>query len=151
MRILGVDHGGRRIGLAITDPLGIAAHPLDVLSVKTDAEAVEAIRRVVREREVERIVVGLPLNMDGSEGAQARAARRFAGMLREALGTPVEMQDERLTTAAAERALLEADLSRARRTRRRDAVAAQVLLQTYLLRRGRPQESEPPEDDAEGQ
>lgn len=135
MRILGVDHGERRIGLAVTDMLGLTAQPLKTLSVRDPEEAIAHLRQIVRDLAVERIVVGLPLNMDGTEGPQAAAARAFAARLREELPVPVEMQDERLTSAFAERAMLEADLSRARRRKRLDALAAQRLLQTYLERR----------------
>lgn len=136
MRILGVDHGERRIGLAISDMLGIVAQPLGVLNVTSPAEAVELIRKVTQENAVERIVVGLPLNMDGSEGAQAKAARQFASLLKDELSAPVDMQDERLSTVRAERAMLDADMTRAKRERRRDKMAAQFILQAYLDRRG---------------
>lgn len=135
MRILGVDHGERRIGLAISDILGIVAQPLGILNVTSLTEAVELIRKATQENAVERIVVGLPLNMDGSEGAQAKAARQFASLLQDELSVPVDMQDERLSTARAERAMLGADMTRAKRERRRDKMAAQFILQAYLDRR----------------
>jgi putative Holliday junction resolvase len=137
MRILGLDHGRKRIGLAISDELGVAAHALRTLTVSDPEEAIEDIRQVVREKEVERIIVGLPLNMDGSEGPQAHEARHFARLLGERLALAVELQDERLSTVRAERALLEGDLTRAKREQRRDKMAAQFVLQVYLDRRRR--------------
>ncbi len=135
MRILGVDHGERRIGLAISDILGVVAQPLETLRVNTTSEAVQLIRKAVRENAVERIVVGLPLNMDGSEGPQAKAARHLASLLKDDLSLPVEMQDERWSTVRAEKAMLDADMTRAKREKRRDRMAAQFILQAYLDRR----------------
>lgn len=131
-RVLGIDFGEKRIGLAISDPLGSAAHPLEVVERHGIEDAIEHIGEVARRRRVNKIVMGLPLNMDGSVGPQARRVRRFASRLRRALGVDVAFWDERLTSAEAERALLAADQRRARRRAVRDAVAAAVLLQGYL-------------------
>lgn len=132
MRILGIDYGERRIGLAISDPLGMMAHQLDIITVESDDDALAQLRKIVDEREVDKLVVGLPINMNGTEGPQAESARAFAVKLEAGLGLPVEMQDERLTTVRAERAMLDADMTRKRRGKRRDRMAAQFLLQTYL-------------------
>ena len=135
MRILGVDYGERRIGLALSDMLGLTAQPLRTLRVQTPAEGVEQIRTAVQENAVERIVVGLPLNMDGSEGPQAVATREFAALLKNELSVPVDMQDERLSTVRAERTMIGADMTRAKREKQRDKMAAQFILQAYLDRR----------------
>jgi len=131
-RILGVDYGEKRIGVASGDAeLGIAT-PLDVLTVHNDGEAVKAVKKVCGETGAEKVVVGLPVNMDGSEGPAATGALAFADKLRNVLSIPVEMWDERLSTRIAERVLLDADVSRAKRRRVRDKLAAQVILQGYM-------------------
>lgn len=138
-RILAVDYGTVRIGLALSDPSGFLAQSLDVLRRKSDEDAVAKIATIVDERDVHEVVVGLPLNMNGSEGEKATICRRFAQMLESELGKPVHMFDERLTTVAAQRTLIEQDVRRNKRKQVVDAVAATVLLQTYLDFRNRPQ------------
>lgn len=132
-RVLGVDLGERRIGLAISDEEGRFAFPAGHLKRSVLARDLEAIRELAATRGATRIVVGLPLRLDGSEGAGARAARDFARALRDATSLPVELVDERLTTRQAERALQEAP-SRTRRGRKQviDAMAAALLLRTWL-------------------
>lgn len=133
MRILGIDYGARRLGLAIGDTESGVATVLATLDRPRGGPAVlETLRNQCQERGVEAVVVGLPLNMDGSRGQQAEAASEFAERLRQELGLPVETWDERLTTAQAERALLAGDLSRKKRRSRRDRLAAQLILQSYL-------------------
>ena len=132
MRVLAIDYGRARIGLAISDPMGIIAQPLEVLKSRSRQDDIHYIRDLVAEREVERVVVGLPFNMDGTEGPQAAETRRFADDLAKVLNVPIDMWDERLTTFAAESAMLEADLSRAKRKQRRDMVAACMILRGYL-------------------
>lgn len=132
MRILGVDYGTVRIGLALSDPTGLLAQGLSVLQRKSDAAAVTEIVRIIRERDVNAVVVGLPRNMNGSYGEKAELCRVFADKIREACGLPVDLYDERLTTVAAERMLIGADVSRKKRKQVIDAVAATVLLQSYL-------------------
>jgi len=133
-RYLGIDHGRRRIGLAVSDEFGTLATPLATLpstvDVATDARNVID----VADREgVEILVVGLPLNMDGSEGPQAQACRAFADSLQaESPGRAVELWDERLSSFAADQVLDQTDLSPAKRKRRRDQIAAQIILQSYL-------------------
>jgi len=129
--ILAIDYGRSRIGLAISDPLGIAANPLESIKRKSDRQVVEAIERVIRERNVEIVVIGLPLNMDGSEGPMAMEVRQFAVGI-EALGVRIELWDERLSTRAAEAMLIQADLTRKKRKTVRDKVAAAWFLQAYL-------------------
>jgi len=138
MRILGIDYGDRRIGLAISDSGEMIAAGLPTLSrTGPSADVTEALRRLCREQGVERIVVGVPVNMDGSQGPRARLSIEFAQRLGQALGIEAETWDERLTTVQAERLMLGADLSREKRKQRRDRIAAQLLLQSYLDARRR--------------
>ena len=134
--ILAIDYGEKRLGLAISDVLEMSANPLETIRSKSDEMDLEAIGKVVEQRGVELIVVGLPLNMDGSEGPMAQAARLFAGKI-ESLGVPVETWDERLSSRAAEASLLEANLSRKKRKGLRDKVAAAWFLQAFLDSRSR--------------
>lgn len=138
MTVLALDLGERRIGVAGSDPLGLTGQPVGVIERSSLKEDIARIGEIVCARGASTIVVGLPLNMDGSEGPQAKRARRFASVLRRALEVEVELWDERLTTVQAERALLEADRSRAKRRLVRDGVAAALLLESYLeAHRGR--------------
>jgi putative Holliday junction resolvase len=132
VRALGIDLGERRIGIAASDALGVAAQPVAVLERESLAKDVAAIGRAAERRGARVIVVGLPLSMDGTAGPAARRARRFAGALRRELGMEVHLWDERLTTAEAERGLIEAGHRRSRRRELRDAVAAALILQGYL-------------------
>jgi putative Holliday junction resolvase len=129
-RILGVDFGRVRIGIAISDELGLLAHPLKTVS--SSKEAMKEIATVVREKDVERVVVGLPRHMDGRMGESAEEALALARKLRELLPCEVVTWDERLTTVAANRALRESG-QRTRESRKIvDQVAAQMILQGYL-------------------
>lgn len=129
---LAIDLGDRTIGLAVSDALGITAQGLDTLERHGGHRDLDALRAVCEEREVGRIVVGLPRNMDGSEGPRAAKSRAFARGLSEALELPVFLWDERLTTAEAERLLIAADVSRAKRAKVVDRLAAQLILQGWL-------------------
>jgi len=141
VRVLAVDPGTKRVGLAVSDPLGITANPIDSLAAEPGTTLAERIAAVARRREAEKVVVGLPRRMDGSEGPEAAAARRLADDIRRATRLPVSLYDERLTSAAAERALLEGGVGRARRRRLSDQVAAAMILRSFLdsegARRGR--------------
>lgn len=138
-RSLGVDFGVARIGLAISDDLGLLAHPLQTLDARQPQVAGEVLR-LAKEKNVATIVVGLPRHMNGSEGASASAARDFADQLQgaaAAAGLPelqVVLEDERLSTVAAARALREAGHRGGRHKGRVDQGAAQVILQTWLDR-----------------
>jgi len=133
LRVLGIDFGAKRLGLAIGDTATGVATALSTLERPSSEVALfEALRRLCAERGVEALVVGLPLNMNGSRGPQAVAASAFADRLREGLGLPVETWDERLSTAEVERALIAGGLSRKKRKGRRDRLAAQLILQSYL-------------------
>ncbi len=132
MRVLGLDLGSRRIGVAVSDPMGWTAQGLATIQRRSDQHAIDEIRRLVEELGVERIVVGLPRNMDGTIGPQARKVLAFAAMLRAALGLPVQSWDERLTTVAAQKSMTETRLSRSRRKLTVDRIAAQLILQGFL-------------------
>ncbi|RKH38580.1 Holliday junction resolvase RuvX [Corallococcus llansteffanensis] len=132
MRTFGLDYGTKTIGVAVSDGLGLTAQTVTTVrrtSLKAD---LAELSRLVKEHEVTRIVLGLPLNMNGSEGPRAEASRRFADVLGQSLGLPVELWDERLSTVAAQRTLLEADVSRAKRREVIDQLAAQFILQGWL-------------------
>lgn len=133
-RILAVDWGERRIGLAVCDPLGVLASGLPTLVVKGEGEAVARVADTVREHEVEELVVGLPLTLAGERGESARAAERFADRLREATGLAVHLFDERLTSALAQRRLHETGERVRNRKERVDEGAAVALLEGWLAR-----------------
>lgn len=128
--VLGVDLGSKRIGLAVSDPSGKVAMPLAVIDTdKTDF--FEEAARIVKEKGVSEIVVGLPLRLDGSEGPAAKAARETAAAFEERLGVEVHLVDERMTSVAANKAMAK-DLNSKKRRGRVDQVAAALMLQTYL-------------------
>jgi putative Holliday junction resolvase len=129
-----VDLGARRVGLALSDPARVVASGLETLLVRGLGDAVEQVAGVVKERGVARVVVGLPLNMNGSEGEKAKEARRFAEALDQASGTDVVLWDERLTSVQAmgELGRLRAGRSITRDKAAVDRVAATILLQSYL-------------------
>jgi putative Holliday junction resolvase len=129
---MGLDVGEKRIGVALSDPLGIIASALTVVGRKTEEAALKQIIELVRENEVERIVVGLPRSLDGSLGRQAQAVQSFVGLLEKGTQLSVVTWDERLSTVAAERALLEMGMKRDKRKKRRDSLAASFILQGYL-------------------
>ena len=131
MRILGIDHGNKRIGLAVSDALGMAAHGLPTLRHTSDQNTLAEIQQLVEEREIAEIVVGLPLNMDGSEGEQTEKVRAFAALLQQ-IGKPIHFLDERLTSERAHRTMSEAGLKRRKHKQHVDRMAAQFILQTYL-------------------
>ena len=133
---LGIDHGSKRIGLAVSDPGGKVALPAGTLESRGFERDLAAIRAIVEERQVERIVVGLPIHMDGRSGPQAEAARAFAERLAEELGLPVDTMDERWTTKEAERALRATGRKGKKKRAVIDSVAATILLRTYLEREG---------------
>lgn len=131
-RLLGVDYGERRIGLAISDPERRFAWPFRVHERKEPARDAEYFQRLIEEEKIDRIVVGLPIRMGGEEGQRAAEARAFGKWLHKVTGRPVVFWDERFTTAHAEQLLWGAGLTHKQRKARRDKVAAQIILQTYL-------------------
>ena len=132
MRILGLDVGDKRIGVALSDPLGILARALTVIERSKDNSEMAAILGLVEEHKAERIVVGLPLLMDGSIGEQAEKTRVFVKQLGQLTSIPIEMTDERLSTSIAEQLLRGAGKHRAQIKGIRDAAAAALTLQWYL-------------------
>jgi putative Holliday junction resolvase len=132
MRAMGLDVGTKTVGVAVADELGITAQGVTTVRRSNLKADLEALRAIVGNYGVTHAVVGLPLNMDGSEGPRAEASRSFAGLLEQRLGLTTELWDERLTTVAAERVLLEGDVSRQKRRQVIDQVAAQLILQGWL-------------------
>lgn len=135
VRVLAVDFGERRIGLAVSDESGRMVVPVGAILRSSDAQAVAAVTAAAREREVVRLVVGLARRGDGSEGERAVRTRNFARRLAEASGLPVDLQDEGLTSVAADEAILEAGGRRGDRSGARDAEAAAVILRDWLASR----------------
>lgn len=131
-RILGIDPGTKTVGVAVSDELLLAAHTLPSIPAHPVAKLLEAVNSLIRDYNVYEIVVGLPINMDGTMGSSAEAAQAFARALEALLPGGVRLIDERLTTVQAERTLLEADVSRAKRKGLRDRVAAVLILQSHL-------------------
>lgn len=136
-RILGVDWGQVRIGLAISDEAKIIAQGLATIKVISKKQVLQEIGRVVKKWEIEEIVVGVPRKMSGEWGEEARQVQEWAGVLEKEWGEKVTLWDERLSSAAAERSLLEGDLRRGKRKKLLDKTAAALILQNYLDYRGR--------------
>jgi len=131
MRVLGLDVGDKRIGVAISDPEEIIARPLTVISGNEGKSAIEAIAQLVEQYDVKLIIIGLPYSLNGSEGQQAEKVKSFVEMLSRSINTRIEFRDERLSTVAAQRLLSEAGRKRSRKSPRDDAAAA-FILQGYL-------------------
>ncbi len=132
MRIMGLDLGSKTVGVALSDPAGVIGQPLCVLRRTSTRTDIDRLVSLMRKNDVARVVVGVPRNMDGSPAASAPIVLRFIEALRTRASVPVVTWDERLSTVAAERALIEADVSRRRRRTVVDSVAASVILQGYL-------------------
>ncbi|MEE8331610.1 MAG: Holliday junction resolvase RuvX [Acidimicrobiia bacterium] len=130
-RVLGLDYGERRIGVAISDGLGLTAQPHSVIDL-AQMDLGKALAEIIAEYEIKRVVVGLPVSLSGSEGEVAARARAFAAEVADLTGLGVEMYDERFTSVEAERVLLDAGARRSRRKSVRDKLAASVMLQGYL-------------------
>ena len=136
-RILGLDVGSRRIGLAVSDPLGITAQGLETLHRKNKRQDFAHLDRVIQEYDVQEIVIGLPLRMSGVEGAQAEKIQAFAENLRKRFRLPVHLWDERLTSAEANRLLRSTELSIEKRGKAVDRMAAVLILQGWMESRSR--------------
>lgn len=132
MRVMGLDYGDRNIGVAVSDAFRWTAQGLTVVERRRDGGEVDVLAGLVKEHEVSEIVVGLPKNMNGSIGPRGDISIAFAEQLGQKLGIPVHLWDERLTTVAAERTLLEADVSRRKRKQVIDKMAATLILQNFL-------------------
>jgi len=129
---LGLDIGEKRIGVALSDPGGILASPLTIINRRDDKADTEAILDIVTQHQVGKIVVGLPLSMNGRAGRQAEQVENFTQELCQHIDIPVEYRDERLSTVSARRMMREGNSKRAGRKVRYDAVAAAIILQSYL-------------------
>lgn len=136
-RVLGLDVGSKRIGVAVSDLLGVTAQGLNTIHRQNKRLDFESLSKIIREYEVSEIVVGFPLRMSGAEGIQAEKMRRFADDLRERVRLPVHLWDERLSSAEANRLLRETDMSIRRRGQVVDQMAAVLILQSWMeSRRG---------------
>ncbi|HFI0619861.1 TPA: Holliday junction resolvase RuvX [Streptococcus suis] len=137
MRIMGLDVGSKTIGVAISDPLGFTAQGLEIIPIDEDKGefGLERLTELVEQYKVDKFVVGLPKNMNNTSGPRVEASQAYGDLLTERYKLPVDYQDERLTTVAAERMLIEqADISRGKRKKVIDKLAAQLILQNYLDR-----------------
>lgn len=134
LRVMGLDVGSRTIGVALSDPLGWTAQGLEVIRRKNLAQDMIRLKEIMKEFEVSSIVVGMPLNMNGTVGPQAESVLGFIEEFRAEIGMPVETWDERLSTVAAEKMLISADVSRSKRKKVIDKMAAVMILQGYLDR-----------------
>ena len=134
MRILGLDIGSKTIGVAISDPLGWTAQGITTIKRKNFTAEVEEVKKIYDQYEVETIVAGMPKNMNGTIGPSGEMVKEFCEKLKESFEPKIEFWDERLTTVAAHKAMLEADLSRAKRKKIVDKIAATYILQGYLDR-----------------
>jgi putative Holliday junction resolvase len=132
MRILGLDHGTKRIGVAVSDELKMIAQPLEFIPAEPLAGLLARLKALVCQKEVELIVVGLPRNMDGSYGPAAQKVQDFVAVLKTAVAIPIQTLDERLTSVQANRILLQGNVRREKRKEQVDKMAAAILLQSYL-------------------
>ena len=137
MRVMGLDVGSKTVGVAISDPLGFTAQGVEIIKINEEAKefGFDRLGELVKEYQVEKFVVGLPKNMNNTEGPRVEASKAYGDKIKEIFGIPVDYQDERLTTVQAERMLVEqADVSRGKRKKVIDKLAAQLILQNYLDR-----------------
>jgi len=132
VRILALDHGTKRVGVAVSDELQTIAQPLEFIPAEPFARLLDRLKALVREKEVELILVGMPRNMDGSYGPAALKAQVFVTALRDAVAVPIRTWDERLTSAQAQRFLIQGGVRRQDRKQKVDKTAAALLLQSYL-------------------
>src|SRR5947208_6169405 len=132
MRILAIDHGTKRMRIALSDELGMIAQPLKFIEAEPFAKFLDRVKEILREKQVELILVGMPRNMDGSYGSAALKVQEFVAVLKDAIAIPITVWDERLTSAQANRFLLEGNVRRAERKQKVDKTAAAILLQSYL-------------------
>jgi putative Holliday junction resolvase len=132
MRILALDHGTKRIGVAVSDELKMLAQPLEFIPAEPFAGFLARLKEILREKEVDQILVGMPRNMDGSYGEAALKVEAFVGALRGAVTVPIQTWDERLTSAQANRMLIQGGVRRDQRKLKVDKTAAAILLQSYL-------------------
>jgi putative Holliday junction resolvase len=134
MRVLGLDFGEKRIGVAVSDPLGIIAQGVTVIERKTIDYDLKTINGIIAEYGAESVVVGMPINMDGTRGKSAEKVSEFVDLLKASAGIPVATYDERLSTKESEKFLISSDVSRKKRKNVIDKIAAQLILESYLER-----------------
>jgi putative Holliday junction resolvase len=132
MRILAIDHGSKRMGIAISDELKMIAQPLEFVPAEPFAEFLKRLKELLQEKEVEQVLVGMPRNMNGSYGPAALKVQEFVAVLKTSLAVPIVTWDERLTSAQANRFLIQGNVRRQERKQRVDKMAAAILLQSYL-------------------
>ncbi|KYH35961.1 putative holliday junction resolvase [Clostridium tepidiprofundi DSM 19306] len=132
MRILGLDVGDKTIGVALSDPLGFTAQGITTIRRRKEDYDINEVKKICMEYDVDKIVCGLPKNMNGSIGNQGEKVLEFCEKVKEIIDLPIIMWDERLTTVAAHKAMLEADISRKKRKKIVDKIAATYILQGYL-------------------
>ena len=132
MRILAIDHGTKRMGIALSDELGMIAQPLEFIPAEPFAKFLERLKEILSEKQVELVLVGMPRNMDGSYGPAALKVQQFVAVLKDAIAIPIQTLDERLTSAQANRVLIEGNVRREKRRDKVDKMAAAILLQSYL-------------------
>lgn len=132
MRILALDHGTKRIGVAVSDEMKMIAQPLEYILAEPFADFLARLKEIIREKEVELIVIGMPRNMDGSYGPAALKVQELVTVLKDAVTIPIKTLDERLTTVQAQRFLIQGNVRREKRKEKVDKTAAAILLQGYL-------------------
>jgi len=132
MRILALDHGTKRIGIAISDELKMIAQPMEFVLAEPFTDFVKRLKEIIRDKEVELILIGMPRNMDGSYGPAALKVQEFIAVLKDMVAIPIKTWDERLTSAQAQRFLIQGGVRRQERKEKVDKMAASILLQSYL-------------------
>ncbi len=132
MRTLAIDHGTVRMGIAVSDELGMIASPLEFIPAEPFADFLKRLQQILADKQVSQIVVGMPRNMDGSFGPAAEKVREFVAKLKESVTVPIRTWDERLTSAQANRLMIQGNVRREQRREMVDAMAAAILLQSYL-------------------
>lgn len=132
MRVLGLDLGDKTIGVAVSDPFGLTAQGITTISRSSLEKDVGLLKKICLDYGVEKIIIGMPKNMNGTVGPRGKTTLKFAGVLRDTLGLPVATWDERLSTVSAEKALIEGNVNRRKRKAVIDKMAAVVILQSYL-------------------
>ena len=132
MRILALDHGTKRIGVAVSDETKTIAQPLEYILAEPFADFLERLKKILAEKEIDLIILGMPRNMDGSYGPAAQKVEVFASALKMAITIPIKLLDERLTSKMANRILIQGNVRRDKRKEKVDKMAAEILLQSYL-------------------
>ncbi len=132
MRILALDHGTRRIGVAVSDETKTIAQPLEYIPAEPFADFLGRLKKILAEKQVEQILIGMPRNMDGTYGPAAQKVQSFVGLLKADVSVPIKLWDERLTSSMANKVLIQGGVRRDKRKEKVDKMAAAILLQSYL-------------------